>query len=232
MGPLLAFLTIVVLSLLIVRIGSTALAMTGLGCDAANFQACSAFFGVGFTTREAELVVNHPVRRRIVRDLIIAGNIGLTSALAAVIVTLTQDGSNLPFFTTIAILLTSVLALIVFGKIAFIQRGLDRIIRSSFHRLKILSIQDYDLLLRVRSGFAVSEIKINENHTLLGQELGESRPADRGIIVLSITKANDRFIGAPRRHEVVELGDTLVVYGNRKGLKNLCTAEATSDAEG
>ncbi|MDZ4851234.1 MAG: hypothetical protein SGI77_18250 [Pirellulaceae bacterium] len=48
----------------------------------------SAFFGVGFTTREAELVVNHPVRRRIIRDLILAGNIGLTSSLATLVATM------------------------------------------------------------------------------------------------------------------------------------------------
>ncbi len=40
--------------------------MTGLSWDAASFQSYSAFFGVGFTTREAELVVNHPIRRRII----------------------------------------------------------------------------------------------------------------------------------------------------------------------
>ncbi|MCB1064424.1 MAG: potassium transporter TrkA, partial [Verrucomicrobiae bacterium] len=65
-------------SLVIVRVGSTALMMTGLSWDTASFQSYSAFFGVGFTTKEAELVVDHPIRRRIIRDLILAGNVGLT----------------------------------------------------------------------------------------------------------------------------------------------------------
>ncbi|MDP4582910.1 MAG: hypothetical protein NWT04_03235, partial [Verrucomicrobiales bacterium] len=80
MGPLLTLLVIVTISLIVVRVGSTALMMTGLSYDTASFQSYSAFFGVGFTTKEAELVVDHPVRRRIIRDLILAGNIGLTSA--------------------------------------------------------------------------------------------------------------------------------------------------------
>lgn len=90
--PILALLIIAAVSLLIVRIGSTALMMTGLPRETASFQSLSAFFGVGFTTREAELVVSHPVRRRIVRHLIIAGNLGITSALATFIVLILNPG--------------------------------------------------------------------------------------------------------------------------------------------
>ena len=81
-------------SLLAIRAGSTALMMTGLSWDTASFQSYSAFFGVGFTTREAEMVVNHPVRRRIIRDLILAGNIGVTSAAATLIATMVQNSSG------------------------------------------------------------------------------------------------------------------------------------------
>ena len=68
-APVIALLVIALVSLLAVRVGATALMMTGISWDTASFQAYSAFFGVGFTTKEAELVVNHPVRRRIIRDL-------------------------------------------------------------------------------------------------------------------------------------------------------------------
>ena len=65
-APVIALLVIALVSLLAVRVAATALMMTGLSWDTASFQAYSAFFGVGFTTKEAELVVNHPVRRRII----------------------------------------------------------------------------------------------------------------------------------------------------------------------
>lgn len=87
MGSLLALLAIVFISLLVVRIGTNALMLTGMSLTASRFQASSAFFGVGFTTSEAEMVVGHEVRRRIILHLIIAGNIGLTSAMATLIVT-------------------------------------------------------------------------------------------------------------------------------------------------
>ncbi len=62
---LIALLTVLFLSLLITRLATTALTLTGLSCEMARFQARSAFTGTGFTTSESEAIVNHPVRRRI-----------------------------------------------------------------------------------------------------------------------------------------------------------------------
>jgi hypothetical protein len=61
-----ALLSIPCLSLVITRVATVALTLTGLSEEAATLQARSTFTGIGFTTREAEYVVDHPVRRRIV----------------------------------------------------------------------------------------------------------------------------------------------------------------------
>ncbi len=47
-----AFLTVLALSMLITGLATSALAMTGLSREAARFQARSAFTGTGFTTKE------------------------------------------------------------------------------------------------------------------------------------------------------------------------------------
>lgn len=54
MVALVSLLTIIVLSITVVRIGATALELTGLSRDVAEFQAQSAFSGAGFTTQESE----------------------------------------------------------------------------------------------------------------------------------------------------------------------------------
>ena len=76
-----ALLTALGLSLLITRLASTALMLTGLSKEAARFQARSAFTGTGFTTHEAEKVVNHPVRRRVIALLMICRSAGLITIL-------------------------------------------------------------------------------------------------------------------------------------------------------
>ena len=66
MGAALSVVVVVSLSIVIIRVATSALVMTGMAHESARFQARSAFLGVGFTTAEAESVVSHPVRRRIV----------------------------------------------------------------------------------------------------------------------------------------------------------------------
>jgi hypothetical protein len=182
MGALLFLFVIATVSLLAVRVGSTALMMTGLSWDAASFQAYSAFFGVGFTTREAEMVVRHPVRRRIIRDLIFAGNVGLTSALATLIVTFVSTTGTKQTLTTMGIILAGLMVLVLLTKLGFMTRGVDFVIRRSLERVGVVRPRDYDLLLHVQSGYCVSEVEISEDSWLANKALKDSRPADRGLI--------------------------------------------------
>ena len=86
--------TVAMLSLLVTRIAAMALMFTGLSREAARFQARSAFSGVGFTTVEAELIMNHPVRRKIIMLLMLLGNIGIATVVATVIVSLLSTASS------------------------------------------------------------------------------------------------------------------------------------------
>jgi len=74
-------LLVIFISFLVVRAGSIALMMTGLDQKRAGFQALSAFSGTGFTTKEAESVVRHTSRRRIITWLMILGNVGLVTVI-------------------------------------------------------------------------------------------------------------------------------------------------------
>lgn len=78
---LLPTLLIILVSFLLVRAAAIGLMMTGLDEKKARFQALSAFTGTGFTTREAETVMNNPIRRRIVSWLMILGNAGIVSII-------------------------------------------------------------------------------------------------------------------------------------------------------
>ena len=54
MVAVLTLLSVVAISIIIVRVATKALQLTGLPAEAARFQAYSAFSGTGFTTEEAE----------------------------------------------------------------------------------------------------------------------------------------------------------------------------------
>src|SRR6056297_2959688 len=77
---ILSFFVILVVSILVTKIATIALAHTGMSHETAKFQARSAFSGVGFTTTESERMVTHPIRRRILMMLMLLGNAGIVTA--------------------------------------------------------------------------------------------------------------------------------------------------------
>ena len=209
-----ALLSIVVVALLIVQLGANALVLTGVSQAAARFQASSAFFGVGFTTKEAEMVVDHPVRRRIILYLIISGNIGLTSVMATLIVTMMRND-------TAGFSLVLLLFLIVGGAVAFgllmnfgwIKRPMDLVMTRVLKKAGVIEVLDYEVLLNLKEGFSVSEIEVVEGHRFANKALKESRPSDLGVVVLGIRQKEGGFVGAPDKDARIESGDVIMIYG-------------------
>ncbi|MCB1209288.1 MAG: TrkA C-terminal domain-containing protein [Verrucomicrobiales bacterium] len=221
MAPVIALFVIALVSLLAVRVGSTALMMTGLSWDAASFQAYSAFFGVGFTTREAELVMNHPLRRRIIRDLIFAGNVGLTSALATLVVTLLQSGTGGHAVVIVGTLLAGLILLCWLFRVSWFQRLLDHIIQRTLESAGMVKVLDYELLLRIRAGYVVSEIEVLPGTLLDGRTLRDTRPRDVGVMILAIKRSGQDLPGLPGPAHLIQAGDVLTVYGKEDGLEKL-----------
>lgn len=229
MGALLALLTIVTFSLLVVRVGSKALMMTGLSWDTASFQSYSAFFGVGFTTKEAEMVVDHPIRRRIIKHLILFGNIGLTTAFATLVVTFIQTSGATQTLETAGLIVAGLLTLALLSKVKILGVAVDAVIHKSLEKAGVSHVLDYELLLRVQSGFCVSEIDVLEGSVIAGKLLAETRPADRGVIVLGITGKDGSFHGVPGPSDRVEVGDVITVYGDEKAIKKLICEDGECD---
>lgn len=211
--PIITLAGIVVVSFLIVRIGARALQLTGLSKDSALFQATSAFFGVGFTTHEAELVVTHPVRRRIILHLIVIGNVGVATTFAtlasAFMMAEGDDGSP-----------RSLLWLLVIGALAYalarsrlVHRPLDAAIAYSLRRSGVVRAMDYETLLGLGGAYEVAEVVLPPDSHAIGKSLGEVTQRAAGGLILGVTRADGAFFGAPAQDFVFQAGDTLVVYG-------------------
>jgi hypothetical protein len=221
-GSLLALLIIVIVSLLIVRIGTNALVLTGMSLDASRFQAASAFFGVGFTTSEAEMVVGHVVRRKIILHLIILGNIGLTSALATLIITFVNgSGEGHAIISKLGLIALGVSCLYIFSHTGFIKKPLDRVMKYTLKRSGVVHAQDYETLLNLENGYCISDIKIEANHSLANKALHESRPNDHGIVILGVRRRGGEFIGAPGKEDLLYDGDTVMVYGSEESVDKM-----------
>ncbi|MGJ3242337.1 MAG: hypothetical protein ACFE0O_05185 [Opitutales bacterium] len=125
------FLVIIALSLVVTRVASIALMQTGLSKDLARFQARSAFSGAGFTTNEAERVVSHPARRKVIGLLILLGNAGLVSAVATLLLGVLQTQSTDHYLRNFVFLLAGVVLIVL---LAFSKR-VDAVISPPIGRL-------------------------------------------------------------------------------------------------
>src|SRR4051812_40071410 len=171
MVALVSVLIIVLVILLITRVATVALSLTGMSRESARFQARSALTGVGFTTTEAEDVVAHPVRRRIVGALMLVGSAGAVTAIGSLI--LSFGGSHNEQRTTRALILVLGLALLwVISRSAWVDRRLSRGIGRVL-KWRGYDVRDYGRLLALQADWAVGELVVEDDDWIAGRTLAE-----------------------------------------------------------
>jgi hypothetical protein len=215
-----ALLLIVLLSIVVVRAGTIALSMTGLSMDSARFQSLSAFTGTGFTTKESEAIVSHAARRQIIQIIMLLGNAGLFSALAALIVGFSRRGTE-SLFARFLMMSLGLLALLLLSNIKFLNRILNGILQNLFQRLPMLRIHDYEALLRVDKGYAISHVIVEPQTWLEGKNLRELALIGEGVLVLNVERKEGGVLGTPGPKTCLREGDHLLLYGHETGLADL-----------
>jgi hypothetical protein len=209
----------ILVSFIVVRIGGFALQLTGIEPDVARFQALSAFSGTGFTTREAERVVGHSTRRRIVTILIILGNAGLVTIIATLVASFTQVTGYTWFFIRLAIIIGGIFGLyqlIIRSNIG--QRILDRLQRPLMKRI-LREAPAVEEIFHVEKDWAISLVTIKRGSKSVGQSVADIT-AEGDLEILSIDRI-DTYLTRPDREEKIMIGDRLLVYANRKSMKQI-----------
>lgn len=212
MVQILALFFILTLSMFIVRAGGLALCRTGLSREAAMFQSQSAFMGVGFTTSESEVVVDHPVRRRIIRALMLLGFVSVTSTMSTLVVTFMQPRSMNPLLE-IALVGGGIALLWTADRFGPVQRLIDRSVTRALESATDLEAVDYEELMNLRKGYAVGHVTVEEGSWLVHETLRALRLADEGLLVLSIERQNGTTIATPEAETELQVGDRLLCYG-------------------
>lgn len=207
---LLYFLLSIILFLLIVEIITVFFKLTGLSEEKSRFQVISLLTGSGFTTKEAELITQHPTRRRLAQILMILGYVGFLTGISFLVDIIKHSMSikNLPILIIFFIFMWLILREKLL--IGYLDNLIEKIILKKYSKYKSPT-KMYKLVTRAK-GYGVYNIVIDENSGLVGVALKDSNLKPRNMIILNIDKGN-QFIGFPKRDYVLEKGDNILLYG-------------------
>jgi amino acid transporter len=193
--------------LLILWVGSIALETTGMERSKARFQALSALSGTGFTTREAESIVNHPKRRRIASWLIFLGSVGIIAFILIMILYL-RAGLAAPSAAHIIIIIASILVFLLLLWTGIINRLTNAIVKL-LHKAPAYITEEF---LHQLGDYGIARIRISGTQATGGLTLGDTEFKERNILVLAIERG-ERVISRPENEESVQTGDYLLCYG-------------------
>ncbi|ADE16605.1 TrkA-C domain protein [Nitrosococcus halophilus Nc 4] len=221
MIAIISLLVIISLSILITRVATIALAHTGLSEETARFQARSAFTGSGFTTDEAERVVKHPVRRRIIMLLMLLGNAGIVTAVSSLILAFVNQGNPELLAIKITLLVAGIVTLWAIASSQWVDRHLARLINQALKRYTQLEIKDYADLIHLAGDYRLVELQVRPHDWIANKTLAESSLWEEGIVVLGIERPDGTYLGAPVGTTKILPGEILILYGRISALKEI-----------
>ena len=213
MGAALSIFVLLSLSVLLIRLASVALRITGLTEESARFQALSAFTGAGFTTRESETVVNYPIRRRIISLLITVGNLGLVTVFATLVVSLVQTDGEVRAVVTQVTWLVLGLGLLWF---LMLNKSADRILCAWIGRFlestTFLGKRPFHRLVQISDGYSVCEHPVPAHWLDSGRLTGELNM--RGLVLLGTFSADGEAFDVGADDAALTIEHSLVLFGS------------------
>ena len=214
---MLAFL---ILWLLILWSGSIALQVTGMERRKARFQALSAITGTGFTTGEAESVVNHPTRRRIVSWLIVIGNTGVVLFLIAVVLFI-KSALESPSLRQIIIILGVILFIGLFIGLGAMDKLSSKIVAAINRKGRVKPyLATGTELIHSTGDYVISRLAVGMKAPAQGCSIQNAGFWGKGITILAIERGN-LSIPLPNSDASVLPGDYLLCYGPAADINNL-----------
>ncbi len=217
MGLILTFLMFGTIFLVVVNICSILLRLTGMPIKKARFQVVSLLTSTGFTTRESEMIVQHPVRRKIASWLMVVSYVSTATFISFFVTMISDTVTGIGFFVVIAALITTNLILRRTKTIENLELKLENMVLKSKIWEKLNS-ENLTLITNTR-GYGIYQIYLPKDSKIIGKSILESGLKDLEIEVLNIDKG-DKFIKFASPDYVFEVFDRVTVYGNLKNIRN------------
>ncbi|WNB93046.1 TrkA C-terminal domain-containing protein [Bacillus sp. NEB1478] len=214
MGLLFTLLYFAIIAI-VIEINVLLFTLTGLKKEVARFQVISMFTATGFTTGESELILGHPIRRRLSTFLILFG----VFSLAVVISSISNILSNEFRSIELGIIFLVLVGIYIILTIPGLRKKLQKKFKKRLH--KNYSLRDLPIreVLFMEENDIVLELPIHDNSSIIGKTLGDVTKQDDDLIALFI-KRGDITIRKDASSTSIQEGDIVFLYGSEKEISN------------
>jgi len=192
--------------------------VTGLKVEVSRFQVISMMTGTGFTTGESELILGHPVRRKLASFLILFG----AFSLAVIISSISQFLSN--GLRTKEILLGAAAVIAIFAVLKL--GGVQRLLARSFNRKMTRNIELADLPIKEvflkNKEDALLNLNIYQDSHLANRTLNQVIPGHNELeFVVLFIKRGEVKIKKGIYDTTIHEGDQLLLFGMRRVIEKI-----------
>ncbi|WP_425802998.1 TrkA C-terminal domain-containing protein [Desulfitobacterium sp. Sab5] len=177
--------------------------------EKAKFQVISLVTGVGFTTKESEIVTRNPDIRRIAQFIMLTGYLGTATSISFLINILRSEVKPLDIVILLILLLVVLWLLSNKHLTLYIDMVFERFI---FKQMKKRSSKNIYTMLKQSSDYGLYQIYVKGTHPMVGKKLIDANLKENKIQVLNVDKG-DQIILFPEADYIIQQGDTLLVYG-------------------
>ena len=212
---------VVSLSALITKISTILLVHTGLSTESAKFQSRSAYTGVGFSTSESEQIMTHPVRRKIIFNLMIIGNAGIVTVMSSLILTFVLPETLASKLYGLIVVVVGMILIWLAINSKWIDKALSTMINKMLKRYTDMEAQDFAAILHLKDDFRITEKIIGEEDWMANKYLKDLALRHEGLTVLGIDRLGVEYFGSPNGSAMILPKDVLTVYGKSEVIKNI-----------
>ena len=214
------FLVLFVVIWLLIEILAIVMKLTGLELSKARFQLISILTHTGFTSRESELIVQHPIRRKIASILMIVSYVAQITLITLLFDALSNATRSI---LSVSIALFSMLIfIIVVTQSKCLSDRFDRFAEKLLRNRikKANSTTRIDQILNLSSEFGIYELVVDIDSFICRKTLRELHLKEHFIQILKIDRGSE-IMDFPSADTQILAGDRMIVYGKIESISGI-----------
>lgn len=211
------FIICLAIFLVVIDIFAILFRLTGMTIEKARFQVISLLTGTGYTTKESELIAQHPTRRKLASALMVTSYVSTLTFISFLVNMLSKSLINAKSILAITIFIVCAIMFFKSSLLEKIEDIIEHIVENSLLWKKVNS--RYLNFITKHKGYSICEVYLSEKSDIVGVSIAESKLSFIEIKVLSIDQGHE-LINFPKPDYIFRANDKLTVYGNTHSIRH------------